>query len=87
MREKIFQRYKKIDHWFIKSGDPGDLTIDRFFTFVEKEVALLKKYHPNAKVWLGPQHFKDAPISYFEEFVVFPQLPVLPQRCSFFLQS
>ena len=69
MREKIFQRYKKIDHWFIKSGDPGDLTIDRFFTFVEKEVALLKKYHPNAKVWLGPQHFKDAPISYFEEFV------------------
>lgn len=69
MREKIFQRYRKIDHWFIKSGDPGDLTLDRFFTFVEKEVALLKKYHPNAKVWLGPQHFKDAPASYFEEFV------------------
>lgn len=69
MRERVFQRYRKIDHWFIKSGDPGDLTLDRFFTFVEKEVALLKKYHPEAKVWLGPQHFKDAPKSYFEEFV------------------
>ena len=69
MREDIFKRYKKIDHWFIKSGDPGDLTLDRFFHFVEKEVALLKRYHPDCKVWLGPQHFKDAPESYFEEFV------------------
>lgn len=69
MRETIFQRYPKIDHWFIKSGDPGDLTLDRFFHFVEKEVALLKKYHPQCKVWLGPQHFKDAPERYFEEFV------------------
>lgn len=68
MRENIFKRLRQIDHWFIKSGDPGDLSLDRFFIFAAKEAALLRKYHPEAKVWLGPQHFKDAPQSYFEEF-------------------
>lgn len=68
MRENIFKRLRKIDRWFIKSGDPGDLGLDRFFEFAEKEVALLRRYHPEAEVWLGPQHFKDAPQSYFDEF-------------------
>ena len=67
-RENIFKRLPAIDHWCIKSGDPGDLTLERFFHFSEKEVALLKRYHPDAKVWLSPQHFVDAPMSYFEEF-------------------
>ena len=67
-RENIFKRLPTIDHWCIKSGDPGDLTLERFFSFSEKEVALLKRYHPEAKVWLSPQHFVDAPMSYFEEF-------------------
>lgn len=67
-REKIFRRLPTIDHWCMKSGDPGDLTLSRFFEFSEKEAALLKKYHPEAKVWLAPQHFNDAPESYFEEF-------------------
>ena len=67
-RENIFKRLPTIDHWCIKSGDPGDLTLERFFSFSEKEVALLKRYHPGAKVWLSPQHFVDAPMSYFEEF-------------------
>ncbi|WP_418992251.1 hypothetical protein [Alistipes sp.] len=68
MRENIFRRLPAIDHWCMKSGDPGELTLERFFAFSEKEVALLKRYHPEARVWLSPQHFVDAPMSYFEEF-------------------
>ena len=67
-RENIFKKFPVIDNWCIKSGDPGDLPLDLFFDFSEKEVALLKKYHPEAEVWLSPQHFVDAPMSYFEEF-------------------
>lgn len=29
-RENIFKRLPTIDHWCIKSGDPGDLTLERF---------------------------------------------------------
>ncbi len=67
-RENMFKNLPVIDNWCMKSGDPGELPLDLFFDFSAKEAALLKKYHPEARIWLSPQHFTNAPESYFEEF-------------------
>lgn len=56
-----------IDHYNIKSGDPGDLPIDDFFNFTEMEATVVRNKFPEAKIWITPQHFKDAPQEYFEK--------------------
>ena len=57
-REEIFSILPKLNAVFVPAGDPGDLEPDVLFAWLEKEAALLKKYHPNAKIWVSPQVFK-----------------------------
>ena len=57
-REEIFSILPKLNGVFVPAGDPGDLEPDVLFAWLEKEAALLKKYHPNAKIWVSPQVFK-----------------------------
>ncbi len=68
-REEIYKRMPAIDHILVKSGDPGNLSIADVFAFAEKEGKVLKKCHPNAKIWIAPQHFVRAPQSYFDTFI------------------
>ena len=57
-REDIFKRVKRIDHILVPGGDPGNLTPDVLFPWLEKMAAVLQKYHPNAKIWVSPQAFE-----------------------------
>ncbi|WP_149241851.1 alpha-glucuronidase family glycosyl hydrolase [Dyadobacter sp. 32] len=57
-REEIFSILPKLDAVFVPAGDPGDLEPDVLFAWLEKEAELLKKYHPNAKIWVSPQVFR-----------------------------
>lgn len=57
-REQIFSVLPKLDALFVPGGDPGDLDPDILFDWLEKEAVVLKKYHPNAKIWVSPQIFK-----------------------------
>lgn len=57
-RETIFKLLPKLDALFVPGGDPGDLEPDPLFAWLEKEAVVLKKYHPNAKIWISPQAFK-----------------------------
>ena len=57
-REEIFSILPKLDAVFVPAGDPGDLEPDVLFAWLEKEAQLLKKYHPNAKIWVSPQVFR-----------------------------
>lgn len=57
------------DHYIMKSGDPGDLQIDEFFNFSSQEAQLVRNKFPDAKIWIVPQHFKDAPLEYFTKAV------------------
>lgn len=67
-REKVFKSFPAIDHLCTKSGDPGELDPATFFKVQEREVKLLKKYHPEARVWVVPQHVTRSPEEYFDEF-------------------
>ncbi|TBL81080.1 hypothetical protein [Paenibacillus thalictri] len=55
-REDIFRRLPRIDHILIPSGDPGHIKLDEFFAWTDRVAALLKRYHPQAKLWFSPQH-------------------------------
>jgi hypothetical protein len=55
-REEIFRKLPRIDHILIPSGDPGHIKLDVFFSWTEQIAGLLRKYHPQAKLWFSPQH-------------------------------
>ncbi len=57
-REEVFSLLPKLDALFVPAGDPGNLEPDVLFDWLELEADLLKKYHPNAKIWVSPQVFK-----------------------------
>ena len=57
-RDKIFSVLPKLDALFVPGGDPGELEPDELFGWLEKEAAVLHKYHPKAKIWVSPQVFK-----------------------------
>ena len=57
-RESVFASIEKLDALFVPGGDPGDLHPDVLFTWLEKQSVVLKKYHPNAKIWVSPQVFR-----------------------------
>lgn len=67
-REEIFSRLPRIDAVFIPGGDPGRLEADELFQWAEKVAKILRKYHPNAKIWLSPQ-FPETPLDrWYAEF-------------------
>ncbi|KAA9347976.1 hypothetical protein F0P93_25490 [Larkinella humicola] len=57
-RHQIFATVPKLDAVFVPGGDPGDLEPDVLFAWLEKEAAVLTKYHPKAKIWVSPQVFR-----------------------------
>ncbi|MGM9511464.1 hypothetical protein ACS5NO_27255 [Larkinella sp. GY13] len=57
-RHEIFATVPKLDAVFVPGGDPGDLEPDVLFAWLEKEAAVLTKYHPKAKIWVSPQVFR-----------------------------
>jgi hypothetical protein len=57
-RHEIFATVPKLDAVFVPGGDPGDLEPDVLFAWLEKEAAVLTKYHKKAKIWVSPQVFR-----------------------------
>jgi len=57
-RETVFSSVEKLDAVFVPGGDPGDLQPEVLFGWLEKKAAVLKKYHPDAKIWVSPQVFR-----------------------------
>lgn len=57
-REAVFAAVEKLDAVFVPGGDPGDLEPEALFSWLEKEAGVLRKYHPNAKIWVSPQVFR-----------------------------
>ena len=55
--EEVYQRLTRIDYIFVPGGDPGHTYPVHLFNLLEQQSALLKKYHPNAEIWMSPQGF------------------------------
>lgn len=57
-RDQVFASLPRLDGVFVPAGDPGELEPDVLFAWLEKEAAVLQKYHPKAKIWVSPQVFR-----------------------------
>jgi hypothetical protein len=62
----VFQKLPRIDAVFVPGGDPGHTRPKILMALLEKQTANLKRYHPNAQMWVSPQSFSQ---EWFNEFV------------------
>jgi hypothetical protein len=63
--EEVYRRLPRIDYVFVPGGDPGHTQPKYLFALLEKQTALLHKYHPTAQMWMSPQSFNK---DWMEEF-------------------
>ncbi len=66
-RERVFAEIPYLDAILVPLGDPGSLWPAAAFRLTEQFVRIMHKYHPQAKVWVAPQHFQPEP-GWYDEF-------------------
>ena len=71
--ENIFRRLLRLDALYVPGGDPGDTPPELLLPLVEKQAALLRRYHPRAGVWISVQSFNRAQREYFFRFLATQQ--------------
>jgi len=59
----------RLDGVFFPGGDPGDNHPRFVMPFLKEVAAALKKYHPNAGMWISLQGFSDEQTDYFYEYL------------------
>jgi hypothetical protein len=54
---EVFRQLPRIDAVFVPGGDPGHTEPKYLMALLEKETAVLHRYHPKAQMWVSPQSF------------------------------
>ncbi len=62
----IFRALPRIDAVFVPGGDPGHTRPKYLMALLERQAANLRRYHPEAKMWVSPQSFSE---EWLREFV------------------
>jgi hypothetical protein len=53
--EALFRQIPRVDSLWIPGGDPGHTPPALLFPLVEQEAAILRRYHPQAKIYISAQ--------------------------------
>ncbi len=56
----VFRQLPHVDAVFVPGGDPGHTQPKYMMALLEKQTAVLHKYHPKAQMWMSPQSFSGA---------------------------
>ncbi len=56
--EAMFSQCARLDGIFVPSSDPGMNKASLMMPFLQKAATILRKYHPNAKMWMSHQKFE-----------------------------
>jgi hypothetical protein len=64
--EVVYQSLPRINDLFVPGGDPGHTHPKPLMNLLEKQAARLRKYHPEARLWVSPQGFSR---DWLEEFI------------------
>jgi hypothetical protein len=54
---EVFRKLPRIDAVFVPGGDPGHTQPKYLMPLLEKQADNLRRYHPNAQMWVSPQSF------------------------------
>ncbi len=63
---EVFKQLPRIDAVFVPGGDPGSTPPKLLMSLLEKQTANLRRFHPNAGMWVAPQGFSPA---WLDEFL------------------
>ena len=68
--EAFFRNMTRINTIFVPSGDGGpDLPPEQFFSLTQNLTALLKRYHPQAEMWISTQMLSMDKLDYFYAYL------------------
>jgi hypothetical protein len=56
-QEAFYKACPRLDAVFLPGGDPGDNDANDLLAFAEQMAGVLRKYHPQAKIWISLQRF------------------------------
>lgn len=65
----FYKNCPRLDGVFFPGGDPGSNHPKYVMPFLKEVAAALKKYHPNAGLWISLQGFSDEQVDYFYEYL------------------
>lgn len=63
--EALVRAMPRADALYVPGGDPGHTPPDVLFPLLEKEAAIMRRYHPGATVWVSAQGFDAAQYEQF----------------------
>lgn len=66
---EFYKNTPRLDGVFFPGGDPGDNHPKYVLPFLKAIAAELKKYHPNAGVWISLQGFNYEQVDYFYDYL------------------
>lgn len=69
IHSEFYRECPFLDGVFFPGGDPGDNDPKYVMPFLKRISVELKKYHPNAGLWISLQGFSDAQVDYFYEYL------------------
>jgi len=69
LHEEFYKSIPRLDAIFFPGGDPGDNHPKHVMPHLKELSKLLKKYHPDAGVWISLQGFDLDKINYFLEYL------------------
>lgn len=62
---EVFEKLPRIDAVFVPCGDPGHTPPEILMPMLEKQAVSLRKHHPEAELWVGPQGFSTDQLNTF----------------------
>ncbi len=68
-QEAFYARCPRLDGVFVPGGDPGDNHPSELIPYLKDLSVLLKKYHPDAGIWVSLQGFNKEKIDYFFNYL------------------
>ena len=67
--ERLYKSTPRINDIFFPGGDPGDNHPRYVMPFLKSLAAILKKYHPEAGMWISLQKFDQEEVDYFYQYL------------------
>ncbi|WP_339705185.1 hypothetical protein [uncultured Kriegella sp.] len=65
----FYARCPRLDGVFVPGGDPGENHPSELIPYLKDLSVLLKKYHPDAGIWVSLQGFNEERVAYFFEYL------------------
>ncbi len=62
---EVFRKLPRVNAVFVPGGDPGHTEPKVLMALLEKQTAVLHRYHPKAQMWVSPQGFNQAWLDQF----------------------